>query len=253
MANAERRRRSVHCRPVRGAFAPRRGQSHDRVADPPPTVHVARVTAPEDDPALERIPEPETLRLLVDNHRQFLAFLERRTGHRALAEDILQEAFTRGIGKLGDLREGESAVAWFYRLLRNAVIDHHRRGQAAARGLGSFAAEVERHVEPDAETVRVLCRCVGELAQTLKPEYADALRRVDVDGLQVKDFAAEHGISPNNAAVRVFRAREALRKQVARACGTCAEHGCFDCTCDQAKGACGSAQPDARSSGLPGG
>lgn len=251
MANAERRLRGVHCRLVRGAFAPRGGQRHDAVAHPLAKVHVPRVTSPEDDPALEGIPEPEALRLLVANHRQFLAFLERRTGHRALAEDILQEAFTRGIGKLGDLREGESAVAWFYRLLRNAVIDHQRRGQAASRGLGSFAAEVERSVEPDAEAVRVLCRCVGELAQTLKPEYAEALRRVEVDGLQVKDFAAECGISPSNAAVRVFRAREALRKQVARACGTCAEHGCFDCTCDRSRGACGSTQPGARSSVLP--
>ena len=31
--------------------------------------------------------------------------------------------------------------------------------------------------------------------------------------------------------VRVFRAREALRRQVAASCGTCAEHGCIACTC----------------------
>ena len=42
---------------------------------------------------------------------------------------------------------------------------------------------------------------------------------------------AEAGLTANNAGVRVFRAREALRRQVARACGTCAEHGCLDCTC----------------------
>jgi RNA polymerase sigma-70 factor (ECF subfamily) len=72
---------------------------------------------------------------------------------------------------------------------------------------------------------------VTELAATLKPEYAEALQRIDVDGAAVKDYAAHAGISPSNAGVRVFRAREALRKQVARSCGTCADHGCFDCTC----------------------
>ena len=86
-----------------------------------------------------------------------------------------------------------------------------------------------------------MCRCVNELAATLKPEYAAALRRIEVDGLALKDFAAEAGISSSNAAVRVHRAREALRQQLARSCGTCADHGCLDCTCDRSKGACDSA------------
>lgn len=54
--------------------------------------------------------------LLVANHRQFLAFLEKRVGGRAIAEDILQDAFVRGMAKLDGLRNEESAVAWFYRL-----------------------------------------------------------------------------------------------------------------------------------------
>lgn len=167
---------------------------------------------------------------LVDNHRAFLAFLERRLGSRALAEDVLQDAFVRGIEKLSDLRDDESAVAWFYRVLRNAVVDRQRRAAAARRALESFAAELETARSQDDVRVEV-CRCIGALARTLKPEYADALRRIEVDGLPVKDFAAEVGISSSNAAVRVFRAREALRKQVARSCGTCAEHGCASCTC----------------------
>lgn len=77
----------------------------------------------------------------------------------------------------------------------------------------------------------VVCQCVRTLAATLKPEYADALQRVELDGLSVQGFAAEAGIEPNNAAVRVHRARAALRKQVLASCGTCAEHGCRDCTC----------------------
>jgi DNA-directed RNA polymerase specialized sigma24 family protein len=72
---------------------------------------------------------------------------------------------------------------------------------------------------------------VSKLARTLKPEYAEALHRIDVDGTPVKDHADEAGISASNAGARVFRACEALRKQVARSCGTCAEHGCLDCTC----------------------
>jgi RNA polymerase sigma-70 factor (ECF subfamily) len=47
----------------------------------------------------------------------------------------------------------------------------------------------------------------------------------------VKAFAEAAGITPNNASVRLFRAREALRQQLQRSCGTCAEHGCLDCSC----------------------
>jgi RNA polymerase sigma-70 factor (ECF subfamily) len=168
---------------------------------------------------------------LVGSHRDFLAFVEKRVGDRALAEDLLQEAFVRGLDKLGTLGDAESAVAWFYRVLRNAVIDHYRRSGAANRKLEAFAAELEARGAPQGDVERAVCQCIGGLATALKPEYADALRRVEVEGLPVKDYAVEAGITSNNAAVRVFRAREALRKQVVRSCGTCAEHGCLDCNC----------------------
>ena len=179
---------------------------------------------------------PNAAAVLVANHRAFLGFLERRVGSRAVAEDILQEAFARGLDRIETLRSEESAVAWFYRALRNAVIDYHRRRKSATRVLDAFEAEVERAEEPAADVAEAVCQCVSRLAATLKPEYAEALRRIEVDGLAVKSFAEETGISNSNAAVRVFRAREALRRQVAASCGTCAEHGCLNCTCAPAPG-----------------
>ena len=47
-------------------------------------------------------------------------------GSRADAEDILQDVFVRGLGRAGEIRDEERAVAWFYGLLRNAVVDHWR-------------------------------------------------------------------------------------------------------------------------------
>jgi RNA polymerase sigma factor (sigma-70 family) len=179
----------------------------------------------------EAVLNAEVVGSLVKNHRDFLSFLQRRLGDRALAEDVLQEAFVRGLHKLATLETDESATAWFYRILRNAVIDHHRRRASGEKKLEAFAVELGQSVEPEGEVRGAVCRCIGELAATLKPEYADALRRVEVDGVSVRDYAVEAGITGNNAAVRVFRAREALRKQVTRSCGTCADHGCLDCTC----------------------
>lgn len=168
---------------------------------------------------------------LVENHREFLGFLERRLGDRALAEDILQDAFVRSIEKGGDVRDESSAVAWFYRLLRNAVIDHHRRTGARNRALEAMAREMEDAVAPPPELRGAICECIARVASSLKPEYEQAIRRVEVDGVAVQEFADETGITANNAAVRLFRARDALRKQVRASCGTCAEHGCHDCHC----------------------
>lgn len=173
----------------------------------------------------------DAARALVENHRAFLGFLERRVGDRELARDILQEAFLRGFEKLGALRDDEAAIAWFYRMLRNAIVDVRRRRATAEKALDAFEAELAGASEPPRETQEAVCACVARLATTLKPEYRDALQQIEIEGVPVKDYAARAGITASNAGVRVFRARQALRRQVVRSCGTCATHGCVDCTC----------------------
>ncbi len=173
---------------------------------------------------------PSVIAVLVANHREFLAFVQRRVGSRDVAEEILQDAFVRNVDKVDSVRD--TAVGWFYGVLRNAITDYYRRNAAHTRKVEGLAREPAEDAE-DTELRNVVCKCVAELAATLKPEYAEALDRIEVNGISVKDYAEQSGISSSNAGVRVFRAREALRKQVSRACGTCAEHGCLDCTCKQ--------------------
>jgi RNA polymerase sigma factor (sigma-70 family) len=169
--------------------------------------------------------------LLLDNHRAFLRYLERRVGDRALAEDILQDAFAKVIARPDQAPGDEAIVPWFYRTLRNAAIDRFRRRDAAGRAFEAFARELERHEAPAPDMAAEICACVTRLAATLKPEYAEALHAIEIGGTPVKAFAERKGLSAGNAAVRVFRAREALRKRVTESCGLCAEHGCVDCTC----------------------
>src|SRR5215203_4967944 len=173
----------------------------------------------------------EVLRVLLDNHARFLGFLERRVGSRDEAEDILQEAFVRTMDHAASLRSSTAATAWFYRVLRNAITDHYRRQESQGRALDRLAAEIGDSDAPDTKLEAMVCGCVLSLLDTLKPEYGAALRRVDLDGLSVRDFAAEAGVTAGNAGVRLHRAREALGRQLARSCGTCLEHGCLDCQC----------------------
>jgi RNA polymerase sigma factor (sigma-70 family) len=180
---------------------------------------------------------PAVLDVLTANHARFLAFLQRRVGRRDVAEEILQDAFVRGISRdaAATLRDDESAVAWFYRLLRNALVDHFRHASAEERSLARMAAESSdsesAHAATDQELVDMICACVTSLVDTLKPEYAYAIRRVELGGENLQSFAASAGITPGNAAVRVFRARQALRRRVEQSCGSCATHGCYQCEC----------------------
>jgi RNA polymerase sigma factor (sigma-70 family) len=175
--------------------------------------------------------EPDVLQVLLENHARFLAFLERRVGSRDEAEDILQEAFVRSLDRSPSVLESEHAITWFYRVLRNALTDHYRRSGTRSRAIDRFAAESEPSAATDGELENVVCACVMTLIETIKPEYGAAIRRVDLEGVSVKGYAEEVGITPGNAGVRLHLAREALRRQVARSCGTCLEHGCLDCTC----------------------
>ena len=173
----------------------------------------------------------QALDQLLESRRQFLSFIQSRVESAEVAEDILQAAFVKGIEKGGALRDEETVVAWFYRLLRNAIIDHYRQRGVSERVTESLVHELERHAEPEDSFKGDICGCISGLLESLKPEYRHAIRAVDLEEQPLAVLAGRAGITNSNAAVRIHRAREALRKQVTVACGMCATHGCMDCHC----------------------
>ena len=183
---------------------------------------------------VDAVEHPGPVATLLENHRAFLQYLERRIGDRALAEDVLQEGFAKVVARPDQAPTDESVIPWFYRTLRNAAIDQFRRRGAADRAYEAYARDLETQEAPTADMEAEICACVSRLAATLKPEYAEALEAIEVAGTPVKTFAEQKGLSSSNAGVRVFRAREALKKRVIESCGTCAEHGCLNCTCKHA-------------------
>jgi RNA polymerase sigma factor (sigma-70 family) len=151
---------------------------------------------------------PEAVKTLVDSHDQFLRFLQSRVGSREVAEDILQAAFVKTFERGEEIRDWDSAVAWFYRVLRNAIVDHHRRHAVDLRFKAAAAKDPSPAEDPELE--KAVCRCVKDIIPTLKGEYADILRKVEMEGAAVTDVAQEENITPNNAMVRLHRARKAL-------------------------------------------
>ena len=184
-------------------------------------------------------PSPETVRILVENHERFLRFLQLRVGNREAAEDILQNAFVRTLEKGDAIRDDERAVGWFYRVLRNAVTDHYRHRAVEGRALSRKAGDGSRYEGPtNSEMESAVCACMKDLIGTLKQEYADILGKAELDAIPIDAIAREAGITPNNAMVRLHRARKALHARLVESCGTCTEHGCLQCTCKPATDSC---------------
>jgi RNA polymerase sigma-70 factor (ECF subfamily) len=172
---------------------------------------------------------PDRMERVVAQHAKFLSFLSARVEDRATAEDILQSAYLKAVEHGSEIRDDESTVAWFYRILRNAIIDHYRRRAARTSAQEAFAAEVP--VSYEAEVTQTACACIGDVILGLKSEYRTAIERVDLAGMSVEAFAKSQDTSANNASVRLHRARRAVAKKLTTVCGACAEHKCLDCTC----------------------
>ena len=176
--------------------------------------------------------EPATFvaQAVARDRKRYLSFVRRRVSGVEIAEDILQEATMRALERADTLREQPAFEGWFFRILRNAIIDFRRRRSVVVRGNEAFTAEAEDRTEAEEREVHP-CASVVPLLSELKEEYRDVLQRVEIDEQKVRDFAEHEGISPSNAGVRVHRARAALKKQVETTCGACAAAGCHDCCC----------------------
>jgi RNA polymerase sigma factor (sigma-70 family) len=181
---------------------------------------------------LATMPSDERARAVAElaaERSSFLAFVRGRVGSPAVAEDILQATFARALERIDTLRDLEAARAWFYRSLRNAITDHHRRAAVADRRLAVVARETEAAMID--EFAPNACACIGAAVDRLGPNYRHAIHRVHSEGLALDAFAREAGITRGNAAVRLHRARKALHAEVRACCGGCADAGCRDCTC----------------------
>lgn len=169
--------------------------------------------------------------LLVRKKAEFLRFLERRLGSRADAEDLLQKALLKVVAHEIPLRDAEKLVPWFYQILRNLLVDQYRHNAAFRRLKNQVAADGVATTEMDEELFQATYPCVSDMAATLKPEYGELIRRIELADEPLHEVARDLGITSNNASVRLHRARQALREGLAAMCGACVEHACLDCTC----------------------
>ena len=192
---------------------------------------VGRMAAPA-----TRVGLQDVLQQLLAHESDFRVFVRRRLADDAMAEDVLQQSLMRAVERQHTLQQSENVVGWFYRILRNAIVDLYRSRAAESRKTDTFLQELLTAGEdktPALDELRpTVCACLQRLLPNLRPAYAELLQRVDLQGQSLAAVAQELKVTPNNLTVRLHRARQALRSSLEQACGLCTKHGCLNCTCD---------------------
>jgi len=59
---------------------------------------------------------------LLEQEPAFRAFLRKRISYDAVTEDLLQESLMKAVEHGHELKKRDSAVSWFYRILRNLLL-----------------------------------------------------------------------------------------------------------------------------------
>lgn len=187
-------------------------------------------------------PEPETDHTLVERTLQgdreaFGALAERyyrmisvlaiqKTGHRADAEDIVQEAYVKAFRALPSLREGSKFAAWIYNITLKLCIDWLRRrerrdgtvpfdddalGHSTSGRLARPTNRVGEDLESQDEQARIL-RSMGALPD----KYRLVITLRYVRKMSYKEIADHLGEPAGTIANRLHRATRMLQDRLGR-------------------------------------
>lgn len=169
-------------------------------------------------------------RQLIECRSEFLRYFRRRLACPEDAEDALQEFSLKVIRAANTLQNDENIGAWFGRILRNTLTDQYRRRATRQRAEAGYALE-PREAAVDPEPVATPCTCVHDVLPALKLDYAEIIRRADLDETPRERVAADLGVTANNVGVRLHRARQALKTKLEERCAGCCDGGFQSCDC----------------------
>lgn len=142
-----------------------------------------------------------------DHKKTLFTYLMRMTGDYYLANDIMQESFTR---YLENYSEKLPNAAVLFAIARNALFDHSR---VRGRNVQLEDDPIDGSGNPEyGLMVKQEYQHVIAAMQRLKLDERDILALAISDGISYRDIATIVGISLENVKVKVHRIRLKLKK-----------------------------------------
>jgi RNA polymerase sigma-70 factor (ECF subfamily) len=147
----------------------------------------------------------------------------------SLAEELTQDAYTRGLERIDQLRDPQAALAWLYRIATTVALDRLRQRRPATVPLDTVAPvgeEAQQAAGRDRPPTLLegalesadMSACVQGYLAALPDDYRIAILLHDAHGLSNPEIAELLGCSLATAKIRVHRARARLRETLDSAC-----------------------------------
>src|SRR3954452_8420680 len=133
-------------------------------------------------------------------------------GDRGLAEELVQEVFTRVWRKADSFDPDRASFrTWLYGIARNAIIDQKRRASVRP-ALPAHAVDTDEQGGIDASLEHALLRWqVGAALERLTPEHRQVIRLAHFQGLTLREIAERTGLPLGTIKSRTSYALRGLR------------------------------------------
>lgn len=153
------------------------------------------------------------------HHGRVLAFLQRRTGDRALAEDLTQDTFVRAMSCIGGFRwTGTDISAWLMTIARNLLRDHIKRRSTSLETPTAAVADSDSGVCVEAAVLAAVDAArVSTALAILTDSQREAVRLRYWNDLTTHEVALVTGLPVGAVKALTFRARIKLRRELAAA------------------------------------
>ena len=178
-----------------------------------------RPLAESDDPevidAFRRDRSEAAARVLIERHSpRLLRTVARVLGeHAGDAEDVLQEAWVRGLAAVGQFRGDASFVTWMTRIVVRGALDHLRRRESPTPLLSLDDARSIASPAVDGELVTDIEHALSRLSSSAR----SVVVLHDIEGWTHAEIAAELSIAVGTSKAHLFQARRKLRAFLATA------------------------------------
>lgn len=142
-----------------------------------------------------------------------LAFLVRRTGNRALAEDLTQDTFVRAMTGIGNYQfTGTDMGAWIITIARNLMHDHDKRRSTRRESAFDVVADTDAGIRVEELVIAIVeaDRVFAALA-ALNDHQRTAVTLRYWGGLSSKEIASRTGLRVGAVKTLTYRARVNLR------------------------------------------
>lgn len=152
-------------------------------------------------------------RIVETNKTSVYSTALRITGSFADAEEVSQDVFVKIYFSLSKFRAGSALSTWIYRIAVNTALDRVRKNKRRSAVEGAALPREDILAAPPPPADSAVAEANG-LLTSLDEKYRAPLVLREYEGLKYDEIARVLGISVGQVKIRIFRAREELKRKV---------------------------------------